>query len=63
MDLSCQGASEDMLIETRNSHFISDSDSNDNANLSYNEDYIQKLAYLVETSEKLIHFSKSMQDP
>jgi len=39
------------------------SNNNDDANLYYNEDFIQKLAYLVDIFEKLSNLDKSMQSP
>jgi hypothetical protein len=40
--------------------FLHDSNNND-ANLCYNEDFIQKLAYLIDIFEKLSNMNKSMQ--
>jgi len=41
--------------------FLSDSNYNNDANLLYNEYFIQKLDYFVDSSEKLSNLKKSMQ--
>jgi len=40
---------------------LSDSNNNYDANLCYNGDFIQKLAYLVDIFEKLSNLSQSLQ--
>jgi len=40
--------------------FLSDSNNNDDANLCYNEDFIQKLAYMVDIFKNICNVNKSM---
>jgi hypothetical protein len=42
--------------------FLSDDTNNDEANLCYSENFIQKLAYLVDTSEILCNMYKPARD-
>jgi hypothetical protein len=42
---------------------LRNSNNNDNANLFYSNDFIQKLAYLVDMFEELSNLNKSIQDP
>jgi hypothetical protein len=52
----CHSASQGIWIKRRNIHFLSYSNNNDDANLCYNENFIQELAYLVNTFEKLSNY-------